>query len=185
MKAPKVCINAAGPPVEEPITTIGTRGSGTTGVGFPVAPAFRRLRYEIHSTEIERLEDVFLPGPTADDHNGCRPFRHDKPQEREPVHARHFEVEADQIRFEFEGLTKRFLTVSGDTDDLDQRRGLEHPSNRLTSEGGIVDHQNLERISSLHHSGSDLSASAIPTLASACQASSFSSPGTGRRYTRS
>ena len=144
-----------------------------------------RLRDEVDRAELERAERVLVVAATADHHHRRRSVRHHETQEREAVHARHLEVERDQVGLQLEGPAQRLLAVAGDADHFDERRGLEHPGDRLAREGGVVDDEDTDARETVHRSRSPRSKWSIAWRAARCQRSSRSSPGTGRRYTRS
>ena len=50
---------------------------------------------------------------------------HEQPQEREPVHARHFHVERDDVGLELLELVARGVGIDRGADDLDVGLGVE------------------------------------------------------------
>src|SRR6266481_8012900 len=69
---------------------------------------------------------------------------HNRAQGFQAVHARHFEVEGDDVRLEFSDLAQGEGAVHGGADDLDVRIALEDHGNQLPHESGIVDDQDSD-----------------------------------------
>jgi hypothetical protein len=152
-KAPNTCMRAAGPPVEEPIAITRVRpplwGStrpttvalahlvhaelpGGVHLADQLLLDRRQLRgrsqrglgHEVDGAELEGSEHGVAAAAAAHHQNRGRALRHQQAEEGEAVHARHLEVEGDQVRAELERLAQRLLAVAGPARDLHQRRGL-------------------------------------------------------------
>ena len=95
---------------------------------------------EIHGTQIQRLEHVLIAATPADHDHGRRLLGHQDSQEGEAVHARHREIQGDQVQRELEGFLQGLLTVASPAHHLDQRRFLEHSNDRPAAKCRIVDH---------------------------------------------
>jgi hypothetical protein len=105
------------------------------------------LGENVGGTGVHRFEGVsgaFL-GEGADDHDG----RHggiflEEAQEGESVHARHLEIEGEDVGQEFGHFLLRDEGIVGGSDDLDFWVQRERVGDGFPDEGGIVDDEHFD-----------------------------------------
>jgi hypothetical protein len=69
---------------------------------------------------------------------------HEQAQEGESVHARHFQVEREDVGFKFADAVTRLVGIDGAADHLDGGVGAQGIGGDLPHEGGIVDNQHAD-----------------------------------------
>ena len=185
-KAPKICMSAAGPPVEDPIATSSRarpraaapsryaqrrRGGLRRAARAPSRSAARESRAPCGSAPARsrrapgvargvglamkstapsssaRKTSLLARCAPADHHDGRRDAG--LITRRRKVKPSIFGISRSSVMrsgLELEGLAQRLLAVSRDSDDLDQRRGLEHSRDRLPAEGRVVDHEHADEL---------------------------------------
>src|SRR5208283_2168830 len=76
---------------------------------------------------------------TRTDHHRDWMLRHNLPQERKAIHARHLDIERDYIRNLLADALRSDIGIGSRGDDLDLRIACEYFAERLAHYGGIVD----------------------------------------------
>ena len=108
-----------------------------------------RLGHEIDRAERERPHGRFatLLRQRRDHHHRHRLVFHQPVQERQAVHARHFDVEGQHVRFELGDLVPGDVGVLGSADDLDFRVFLQKIGQNCPHEHRIIDDQDTRSCS--------------------------------------
>jgi hypothetical protein len=67
------------------------------------------------------------------------PVFHDNFEKGDAVHARHFNVERDDIGMQFQDLVPRHVRVRGRADNFDVGKGSHAAGDDLARQGGVID----------------------------------------------
>jgi hypothetical protein len=105
-----------------------------------------RLRHDIDRAGLERLDRGVRTrlGQRRADHDGNGPLRHDLARERQPVHARHFDVQQNHVGNLPPDLLGGDVGVCCGRHDFEIGLGRNDVAERLTYRGGVVDDENAQ-----------------------------------------
>ena len=102
-----------------------------------------RLGDEIECAERQRFQRerrAFLGVRADDDHRHVMLAR-DLAQHFDAVHARHFQIERDDVRAQLLNFSQADQAIHGGADDFDRGIAEQHLRNQLPHQRGIIDHQ--------------------------------------------
>ena len=104
------------------------------------------LAQDLDGTDLQRFEGERPVGlrERRDDHGRHRVVLHELAQERDPVHARHLDIERDHVGLELDDLRPRDVRIAGDAHDLDVGVARELALEDLANDGGVVDDQDAD-----------------------------------------
>ena len=122
-----------------------------------------RLRHNLHRAVFQRLERALRPllRQARTNHHRDRMLRHDPAQKRQPVHARHLDVQRDHVRHLLGDLLRRRIRIARGPDHLDLRILRQHVRQRLAHHCGIVHNQHAN-LRIIHPSASRSTVSCAP-----------------------
>jgi hypothetical protein len=86
-------------------------------------------------------------GQRTEDDNRHRAVFHDLLQEGDAVHAGHFDVENQHVRFEIDDFIAGDIGVRGGADDFDARLGVEFFAEDLTHDRRVVHDEHFMKLS--------------------------------------
>ena len=125
------------------------RGLDSLAKGYPrilqkLFAAQARFGDDFDRPILERLESALraLLGEARTDHDRYRMLGHDLLQERQPIHARHLDIQGDNIRHLFAHPLRRHKGVGSGPHDLDFRVAGEDFAECLSNHGGVVHDKN-------------------------------------------
>ena len=104
------------------------------------------LEDDVDGARLQRLHQgfgAFLRERRAHD-NRDRALRHNLPQEGDAVHARHFDIERDDVGQVVLNTLRRDEGVGRRAHDADVRIALEYADQGLAHRGRVIDDQNLD-----------------------------------------
>ncbi len=115
-------------------------------VGKAVGRPDLRFQDDVDGTCLQRLDQRFRTGlrQRRAHHDRDRPLRHQLAQEGDAIHARHLDVERDDVRDLLLQLPRRHEGIGRHPHDLDIRILLQHMGQCLADAGGIVDDENAD-----------------------------------------
>jgi len=117
---------------------------GDRGVAELFADAHLRLEDDVDRAELQRAHGQLARrlGEARADHDRQRRLVHQLAQKGQPVHARHFQIEDDHVGTARLHLGHRDQRIGrgGDGHRRSEQRGHD-----LADDGGVVDHEDVER----------------------------------------
>ena len=101
---------------------------------------------KVDRTQLQRLQRGLgaALGQRGHHHHGHGPQPHEIREEGDAIHARHFHVEREHVRFQFLDALASHERVAGRAHDFDVVRGLQYLDQDLAHQRRIVDHEDFD-----------------------------------------